>query len=219
MFLYQYHVLVNILNIMTWFRCLRLLLRLQVPEVFYYAQKAVLHPTGPLFDQENQCLRDRCRRALRRIFILCDHDLDGALNDAELNEFQVPLLCHFLFYILFPPSFMGAFCSLYWSRYIYYYVKQVKCFNAPLQPAEIVGVKRVVHEKVPAGVNQLGLTLTGFLYLHALFIEKGRIETTWAVLRKFGYDDDLKLRDDFLPVPSKRASDQVYPTLTLLLFL
>ncbi|XP_023872842.1 mitochondrial Rho GTPase 2 isoform X2 [Quercus suber] len=145
---------------------------IQVPEVFYYAQKAVLHPTGPLFDQENQCLRDRCRRALRRIFILCDHDLDGALNDAELNEFQV------------------------------------KCFNAPLQPAEIVGVKRVVHEKVPAGVNQLGLTLTGFLYLHALFIEKGRIETTWAVLRKFGYDDDLKLRDDFLPVPSKRASDQ-----------
>ncbi|KAK7827532.1 mitochondrial rho gtpase 1 [Quercus suber] len=144
----------------------------RVPEVFYYAQKAVLHPTGPLFDQENQCLRDRCRRALRRIFILCDHDLDGALNDAELNEFQV------------------------------------KCFNAPLQPAEIVGVKRVVHEKVPAGVNQLGLTLTGFLYLHALFIEKGRIETTWAVLRKFGYDDDLKLRDDFLPVPSKRASDQ-----------
>ncbi|KAM4086095.1 hypothetical protein ACJW30_10G077700 [Castanea mollissima] len=145
---------------------------IQVPEVFYYAQKAVLHPTGPLFDQENQCLRDRCRRALRRIFILCDHDLDGALNDAELNEFQV------------------------------------KCFDAPLQPAEIVGVKRVVHEKVPAGVNQLGLTLTGFLYLHALFIEKGRIETTWAVLRKFGYDDDLKLRGDFLPVPSKRASDQ-----------
>uniref|UniRef100_A0A7N2KR94 EF hand associated type-2 domain-containing protein n=1 Tax=Quercus lobata TaxID=97700 RepID=A0A7N2KR94_QUELO len=58
----------------------------------------------------------------------------------------------------------------------------------------LVGVKRVVHEKVPAGVNQLGLTLTGFLYLQALFIEKGRIEMTWAVLRKFGYDDDLKLR-------------------------
>jgi hypothetical protein len=65
-----------------------------------------------------------------------------------------------------------------------------------------VGVKRVVHEKIPAGVNQLGLTLTGFLFLHALFIEKGRIETTWAVLRKFGYDDDLKLRDEMaLPPP------------------
>lgn len=72
-----------------------------------------------------------------------------------------------------------------------------------------MGVKRVVQEKLPDGVNELGLTLTGFLFLHALFIEKGRLETTWAVLRKFGYNNDLKLRDDFLPVPSKRYPDQV----------
>ncbi|KAK6937516.1 EF hand associated, type-2 [Dillenia turbinata] len=145
---------------------------IQVPEVFYYAQKAVLHPTAPLFDQEMQTLKPRCIRALKRIFILCDQDMDGALSDAELNEFQV------------------------------------KCFNAPLQPAEIVGVKRVVQEKIPEGVNNLGLTLTGFLFLHALFIEKGRLETTWTVLRKFGYDDDIKLRDDYLPVSFKRAPDQ-----------
>ncbi|KAH9785882.1 mitochondrial Rho GTPase 2 [Citrus sinensis] len=85
---------------------------------------------------------------------------------------------------------------------------QVKCFNAPLQPAEIVGVKRVVQEKQHDGVNDLGLTLSGFLFLHALFIEKGRLETTWAVLRKFGYGDDLELRDDFLPVPTKLSPDQ-----------
>ncbi|XVF72418.1 hypothetical protein PTKIN_Ptkin12aG0119800 [Pterospermum kingtungense] len=145
---------------------------IQVPDVFYYAQKAVLHPTTPLFNQENQCLKPRCIRALKRIFTLCDHDMDGALSDAELNEFQV------------------------------------KCFNAPLQPAEIVGVKRVVQERVSGGVNDLGLTLEGFLFLHALFIEKGRLETTWAVLRKFGYDDDLKLRDDILPLPTKHAADQ-----------
>ncbi|XVF32588.1 hypothetical protein REPUB_Repub17cG0095100 [Reevesia pubescens] len=145
---------------------------IQVPDVFYYAQKAVLHPTAPLFDQEKQSLKPRCIRALKRIFMLCDHDMDGALSDAELNEFQV------------------------------------KCFNAPLQPAEIVGVKRVVQERIRGGVNDLGLTLDGFLFLHALFIEKGRLETTWAVLRKFGYDDDLKLRDDILPVPTKHAPDQ-----------
>lgn len=62
---------------------------LKVPEVFYYAQKAVLHPTAPLFDQETQTLKPRCVRALKRIFILCDHDRDGALSDAELNDFQV----------------------------------------------------------------------------------------------------------------------------------
>ncbi|KAJ8748360.1 hypothetical protein K2173_002997 [Erythroxylum novogranatense] len=145
---------------------------MQVPDVFYYAQKAVLHPTAPLFDQESQTLKPQCVRALKRIFLLCDLDMDGALNDSELNGFQV------------------------------------KCFNSPLQPAELVGVKRVVQEKKKEGVNDLGLTLEGFLFLHALFIDKGRLETTWAVLRKFGYDDELKLRDDLLPVPSKHASDQ-----------
>ncbi|KAG8061451.1 hypothetical protein GUJ93_ZPchr0003g17457 [Zizania palustris] len=145
--------------------------QIQVPEVFYYAQKAVLHPTAPLFDQELQSLKPRCVRALKRIFILCDHDRDGALSDVELNDFQV------------------------------------KCFNAPLQPTEISGVKRVVQEKMPEGVNDHGLTLTGFLFLHALFIEKGRLETTWTVLRKFGYDNEIKLRDDLIPI-TKQAPDQ-----------
>jgi mitochondrial Rho GTPase 1 len=86
---------------------------------------------------------------------------------------------------------------------------QVRCFSAPLQPTEISGVKRVVQEKMPEGVNETGLTLTGFLFLHALFIEKGRLETTWTVLRKFGYDNDIKLRDDLIAVPIKRAPDQV----------
>ncbi|KAK9919810.1 hypothetical protein M0R45_028387 [Rubus argutus] len=145
---------------------------IQIPEVFYYAQKAVLHPTAPLFDQETQTLKDQCVRALKRIFILCDHDRDGALSDAELNDFQV------------------------------------KCFNAPLQPSEIVGVKRVVQEKLPEGVNERGLTLTGFLFLHALFIEKGRLETTWTVLRKFGYNNDIRLADELIPSLPKRTPDQ-----------
>ncbi|KAG0466830.1 hypothetical protein HPP92_018410 [Vanilla planifolia] len=39
--------------------------------------------------------------------------------------------------------------------------------------------------------------------------EKGRLETTWTVLRKFGYDNELKLRDDLLPTTLKRAPDQL----------
>ena len=74
----------------------------------------------------------------------------------------------------------------------------------------IVGVKKVVSEKLPEGVNEHGLTLTGFLFLHALFIEKGRLETTWTVLRKFGYNDEIKLRDEILPTTQfKWAPDQV----------
>ncbi|KAL1312223.1 hypothetical protein HN51_038816 [Arachis hypogaea] len=144
----------------------------QVPEVFYFAQKAVLHPIDPLFDQESQALTDRCVRALRRIFVLCDRDMDDALSDTELNEFQV------------------------------------RCFDAPLQPSEINGVKTVVQQNVPEGVNSNGLTFPGFLYVHSMFLRKGRPETLWAVLRNYGYDNDLKLRNDSLPVPSKNASDQ-----------
>ncbi|KAK3149560.1 hypothetical protein QOZ80_3AG0219100 [Eleusine coracana subsp. coracana] len=128
----------------------------QVPEVFYYAHKAVLHPTAPLFDQEAQCLKPRCIRALKRIFFLCDHDRDGALNDMELNDFQF------------------------------------KCFGAPLQPDGISATRRVVQQRMPEGVNEAGLTLIGFLYLNALFIENGGLETAWRVLRKFGYDNESK---------------------------
>ncbi|EPS65475.1 hypothetical protein M569_09302, partial [Genlisea aurea] len=157
---------------------------IQISEVFYYAQKAVLHPTAPLFDQEQQVLRPRCVRALKRIFILCDHDRDGALSDAELNDFQAMKL------------------------HKIYSARIVKCFNVPLQPSEIQGVRMVVQEKLPEGVDERGLTLTGFLFLHALFIEKGRLETTWTVLRKFGYNNEIRLRDDQLPPSVKKYPDQ-----------
>ncbi|KEH23750.1 putative small GTPase superfamily, EF-hand domain pair [Medicago truncatula] len=144
----------------------------QVPEVFYFAQKAVLHPVEPLFDHESQALTDKCVRALRRIFVLCDRDMDDALNDAELSDFQV------------------------------------RCFNAPLELPQIADVKTVVQQDVPEGINSHGLTFPGFLYIHNMFLRKGNPETFWAVLRYFGYDNDLKLKDNFLPVPSKTAPDQ-----------
>lgn len=40
--------------------------------------------------------------------------------------------------------------------------------------------------------------VTGFLFLHTLFIQRGRHETTWTVLRRFGYDDDLELTQEYL---------------------
>ncbi|GJU61505.1 mitochondrial Rho GTPase 1-like protein [Tanacetum coccineum] len=118
---------------------------MQIPEVFYYSQKAVLHPTAPLFDQEKQTLKPRCVRALKRIFILCDQDRDGALSDAELNDFQR---------------------------------------------------------------NEHGLMLAGFLFLHALLFENGRLETIWTVLRKFGYNNEIRLGSDYLLPEIKRTPDQ-----------
>lgn len=133
-----------------------------ISELFYYAQKAVLHPTAPLFSADSKELKPLCQAALSRIFKISDTDNDGLLNDKELNDFQN------------------------------------RCFNTPLQGPGLQDVKNVVRKNVPDGLRDDGLTLQGFLFLHKLFIQRGRHETTWTVLRKFGYGDDLKLREEYL---------------------
>nr|XP_010595756.2 mitochondrial Rho GTPase 2 isoform X9 [Loxodonta africana] len=140
-----------------------------ISELFYYAQKAVLHPTAPLYDPEAKQLQPACTQALTRIFRLCDQDLDQALSDEELNTFQK------------------------------------SCFGHPLAPQALEDVKMVVSKNVAGGVWNDQLTLDGFLFLNTLFIQRGRHETTWAILRRFGYGDALELTDDYLfpplPVP------------------
>lgn len=49
-----------------------------------------------------------------------------------------------------------------------------------------------------AGVRLGALTEPGFLTLHRLFIQRGRLETVWTVLRRFGYEDDLSLKPSLL---------------------
>ncbi|XP_078385186.1 mitochondrial Rho GTPase 1-A isoform X1 [Cetorhinus maximus] len=133
-----------------------------ISELFYYAQKAVLHPTGPLYCPEEKEMKPACVKALTRIFKISDQDNDGILNDAELNFFQRT------------------------------------CFNTPLAPQALEDVKNVVRKNMSDGVADNGLTLKGFLFLHTLFIQRGRHETTWTVLRRFGYDDDLELTHEYL---------------------
>ncbi|XP_048188260.1 mitochondrial Rho GTPase 2 isoform X2 [Perognathus longimembris pacificus] len=136
-----------------------------ISELFYYAQKAVLHPTAPLYDPEAKQLRPACIQALTRIFRLSDQDLDHALSDEELNAFQK------------------------------------SCFGHPLAPQALEDVKRVVCKNVEGGVQDDRLTLEGFLFLNTLFIQRGRHETTWTILRRFGYSDTLELTADYLFPP------------------
>nr|XP_012593285.1 mitochondrial Rho GTPase 2 isoform X1 [Microcebus murinus] len=136
-----------------------------ISELFYYAQKAVLHPTAPLYDPETKQLRPACVQALTRIFRLSDQDLDQALSDTELNAFQKA------------------------------------CFGHPLAPQALEDVKMVVRKNVAGGVQDDRLTLDGFLFLNTLFIQRGRHETTWTILRRFGYSDTLELTADYLYPP------------------
>lgn len=59
-------------------------------------------------------------------------------------------------------------------------------------------VKAVLRKNLDDGVCQNSVTLKGFLYLHSLFIQRGRNETTWTVLRKFGYNDNLNMSREYL---------------------
>ncbi|XP_010425682.1 PREDICTED: mitochondrial Rho GTPase 3 [Camelina sativa] len=146
----------------------------EAKKVLYYAQKAVIHPVGPVFNQETNSLKPRCIAALKRIFILSDQNKDGTLSDAELNKLQV------------------------------------KCFDIPLVPSEIKQMKKEMQVKCPQGVDEEEeLTLYGFLFLNTRFIEEARIQTLWTILRKFGYNNNLRLADDLIPYSSiKRQADQ-----------
>jgi Ras family protein T1 len=62
---------------------------MNVSEVFYFAQKAVLYPTAPLYDSRDHILKPLCVDALRRIFKLCDVDNNGFLDDTEIDGFQI----------------------------------------------------------------------------------------------------------------------------------
>lgn len=116
-------------------------------------------------------MKPACIDALTRIFSLSDRDRNGYLSDQELNDFQR------------------------------------KCFGQPLQHMELEGIKNTglflhclssVNQGDPTFSSVLGLSLPGFLYLNTIFIQKGRMETTWRILRSFGYGDDLVLAQDFL---------------------
>jgi mitochondrial Rho GTPase 1 len=53
--------------------------------MFYFAQKAVLHPSAPLWNYSAKDLTEGCKRALTYIFKICDMDNDGAMSDSGMD--------------------------------------------------------------------------------------------------------------------------------------
>ncbi|XP_063378194.1 mitochondrial Rho GTPase isoform X1 [Cydia fagiglandana] len=149
-----------------------------VSEMFYNAQKAVLHPITPIYSIEEQELTEKCKKALSRIFKICDLDGDGLMDDYEITLFQR------------------------------------KCFDTPLQLQVLDEVKSVIAQNIAGGIENDCITMKGFIFLHCLFIQRGRNETTWTVLRKFGYDESLELMHSYLyaniKVPSGCTSELSY---------
>lgn len=60
------------------------------------------------------------------------------------------------------------------------------CFGTPLSEDELASVRQMVGERMADGLSEAGLLFPGFMYLHTLFLTRGRLESTWTVLRMFG---------------------------------
>lgn len=70
-----------------------------------------------------------------------------------------------------------------------------KCFGAPLN--------RDAFQKVMALLDKVvqqndGMTEDGFMVLNKMYVERGRHETIWGILRAFHYTNSLLLQDRFL---------------------
>uniref|UniRef100_A0A915Q1W6 Mitochondrial Rho GTPase 1 n=1 Tax=Setaria digitata TaxID=48799 RepID=A0A915Q1W6_9BILA len=75
---------------------------------------------------------------------------------------------------------------------------QLFVFGVPLTASAVSDVKMAVRVNTKDGVIDDAIALPGFIYLHQLFIHRGRHETTWRVLRRFGYDNELELAADYM---------------------
>lgn len=76
---------------------------------------------------------------------------------------------------------------------------QNKVFDKDLLPDDLSSIKQSVRERRRDPTTFLdGITEREFLKLCTLFVEKGRHETLWMILRTFQYTDSLSLKESFL---------------------
>ena len=75
---------------------------------------------------------------------------------------------------------------------------QTKCFEKSLSEDDIDSIKRTITEIAPGSVTEKGIDRNGFILLNQIYVQNGRHETVWTILRKFHYTDSLSLKDNYL---------------------
>ena len=133
-------------------------------DIVYCAQRAVLFPTAPLFDSIKKQLKPDYERALLRVFRISDKDQDRFLNDQELCDFQTEV------------------------------------FKAELQKKHITALKEVLISECQDYSeidSKRGISFDAFKALQRILIQKLKQQTCWTILRRFGYDDHLKIKESF----------------------
>ena len=76
---------------------------------------------------------------------------------------------------------------------------QEKCFGRRLSQSKLDDMKAVIAEALPHGLSSTGgINLQGFLFTQVHFIQRGKQELPWTMMRAFGYNDTLVLSEKYL---------------------
>ncbi len=75
---------------------------------------------------------------------------------------------------------------------------QEKCFHKTMDINELHLIKSTLNTSIPGSAGQNGITEEGFLALNKLYVEIGRHETIWGILRAYHYTDSLSVDDKCL---------------------
>lgn len=75
---------------------------------------------------------------------------------------------------------------------------QEKCFHKTMDINEMHMIKSTLETSLPGSAGSNGLSEEGFLALNKLYVETGRHETIWGILRAFHYTDSLSIDDKAL---------------------
>lgn len=72
---------------------------------------------------------------------------------------------------------------------------QKKCFHRTMDINELSMIKSTLQGAIPGSAGPNGITEQGFLALNELYVETGRHETIWGILRAFHYTETLSIQD------------------------
>ena len=184
---------------------------LLIREVFYYAQKAVVYPVAPLYDNSGAMLTEQFKVALWRIFRIFDVDRDGYLSDDELALFQ-----SHCFGAQMRRSDISAIKKVVQKQSTenrMYEQQNVSnntitndrtenhgTFSLTSSVKSMMDSVSKLHNSGLDGVIGGKVTFAGFVCLNQIFIDRNRPESPWLVLRRFGYEctdnDKLSMRLD-----------------------
>lgn len=151
----------------------------------YHCIRSVVYALPPLYDYRTNELKKSCQIAMKRIFTLADDDMDGVLDYYEMKKLQERC---------FPVSKnMPSFDELEFERLCI----EIKMYKQE----ESTRTEREHTLDLAVNTNKSGIDLYDFYTLIKIYIERGKFETVWGLLRGFKYNDILQISDDLLYPP------------------